>query len=53
MGGSCYGWRNSETAIHPTADIFGETDTLLSMTIHRIAAEGGRTQISLRNLRKT
>ncbi len=42
----------SDFAIHPTAEIFGETDALLSMTALRAAAEGGCTQISLRNLRK-
>jgi len=31
----------SDFAIHPTAAIVGEADALLSMTILRIAAEGG------------
>jgi hypothetical protein len=42
----------SDFAIHPMAEIFGEADSFLSMTALRAAAEGGRTQISLRNLRK-
>jgi hypothetical protein len=31
----------SDFAIHPMAAFFGEADALLSMTILRIAAEGG------------
>jgi hypothetical protein len=31
--------------IHPTAEIFGETALLLSMTALRAAAEGGRKAI--------
>jgi hypothetical protein len=42
----------SDFAIHPMAEIFGEADALWSMTTLRVAAVGGRTQISLRNLRK-
>ncbi len=30
----------SDLVIHPTADIFGEPDALLSMTALRAAAEG-------------
>jgi hypothetical protein len=35
----------SDFAIHPMAEIFGETDTLLSMTALRAAAGGGRKAI--------
>jgi hypothetical protein len=35
----------SDSAIHPMAEIFGDADALLSMTILRIAAVGGREAI--------